>query len=317
MKHLKVVLLAGGVGGAKLAEGLDSVDDVELSIIGNTADDETFHGLVVSPDIDTLTYSLAKMINRAQGWGVTNDEYKALRLLSKFGNETWMQLGDSDFGLHIYRTNRLRLGDRPSIIASDIAKALGIKARIILPSDDCIKTKVKTYAGWISFQEYFVKEKCNEEVLDLKYVGAKEARPTKEVLETLRKADIIVVAPSNPLLSIAPILEISGIRQLIKNLSVPKLAISPLISGSTVKGPAAKIMASMNHRADAYGVAEFYRDFLDVIIIDNKDKKLESEIKSLGVNVELDNILMTNQKEKHQLSKRVIEIGFKLRGLVS
>ena len=163
-----IVLIAGGVGGAKLAEGLHSLKDIKLTIIGNIADDEEFHGLRVSPDIDTLTYTLSGMVNRKQGWGVKNDNYKALSILNKLGEQTWMSLGDFDFGLHIYRHLRLLKNDRPTIIANDIAKKLGITADIILPTDDKVRTEVQTKSGWISFQEYFVKKRCSPKIINLK-----------------------------------------------------------------------------------------------------------------------------------------------------
>ena len=171
-----IVLISGGVGGAKLAEGLNTLRNVNLSIIGNIADDEEFHGLRVSPDIDTLTYTLSRMINRDQGWGLQDDTYNSLSMLKKLGQETWMSLGDLDFGLHIYRQSRLIQNHRPSDIAKDIAKKLGIRANIILPSDDKIRTKVKTKTGWISFQEYFVKKKCSPKILKLSYAGIKSAK---------------------------------------------------------------------------------------------------------------------------------------------
>ena len=168
-KPIKIALLAGGVGGAKMAEGFSALQNIELSIIGNIGDDDEFHGLRVSPDIDTITYTLSGIVNRERGWGIKNESLRALDMLKKLGNKTWMTLGDSDFGLHIYRTQRLLEGSKPSDIATDIAKKLGVKAKIILPTDDKIRTLVKISEGWISFQEYFVKRKCIPKILDLKY----------------------------------------------------------------------------------------------------------------------------------------------------
>jgi len=315
--RLKVVLLAGGVGGAKLAEGLAAINEIELSIIGNIGDDDTFHGLKVSPDIDTLCYSLSSMINRSQGWGVMGDDYKALSFLKKLGSDTWMILGDSDFGLHIYRSERLRAGDRPTEILHDITNALAIKPAVLLPTDNNLKTKIKTCRGWLSFQEYFVKERCIPKVLDVFYEGASESKPTEEALNALKNAKVIVIAPSNPLLSIGPILAVPGIKELLQVSKAPKIAISPLIAGKSVKGPAATIMGSMNMRVDSHGVADFYKDFLDVLLIDNQDKHLKVEIECLGLKVAFENILMNTQKEKAFLASKVIAIGkdIMLRGI--
>ena len=211
-----IVLIAGGVGGAKLAEGLNSIKDINLAIIGNIADDDEFHGLRVSPDIDTLTYTLSGMANRKQGWGVKNDDYKTLSMLHKLGEETWMSLGDLDFGLHIYRQHRLLKDHRPTIIANEIAKKLGVTADIILPTDDKIRTEVQTKSGWISFQEYFVKKRCSPKIIKLKYTGIKSAKITKEAKKALFNAELIIIAPSNPLVSIKPILEIPEFKSIIR-----------------------------------------------------------------------------------------------------
>ena len=208
MKFKNITLIAGGVGGAKLAEGFDAINEINLSVIGNIADDETFHGLWVSPDIDTLTYSLAKIINRDQGWGLRNETFNSLTMLSKLNQETWMTLGDKDFGLHIYRTMRRQKGDSPSEIANDISKFFGLKTKIILPTNDIIKTKLLTENGWLNFQQYFVREKCVPKISKIKFDGIEKAVPTKESISSLKNADLIVLAPSNPLVSLGPIIDI-------------------------------------------------------------------------------------------------------------
>ncbi|MEE2773995.1 MAG: 2-phospho-L-lactate transferase [Pseudomonadota bacterium] len=303
-----VVLLAGGIGGAKLAEGLSSIDSVSLSIIGNIADDDVFHGLSVSPDIDTLTYTLSGQVNQTQGWGVKGDQYRALSVLEQLGAKTWMSLGDSDFGLHIYRTERLRNGDRPSLIAKDIAAFLGVKAEIILPTDQIVRTKVKSVDGWMSFQEYFVEKKCVPEVLDICYEGIEDAKPTDEAIRHLKSADALIIAPSNPLLSIAPILNIRGIKGLISESNAPKLAVSPLIAGKAVKGPAIAIMNAMGMTPSSLGVAEYYKDLVDLFVIDSRDANLSEDIKSLGLKVEIRSTLMKDYNDKKRLSKDLISI---------
>lgn len=309
MKPLRVTLLAGGVGGAKMAEGLAALEHVELSIIGNIADDDSFHGLWVSPDIDTLTYTLAGVIDRAQGWGVADEGHRALEVLRSLGNDTWMSLGDRDFGLHIYRTQRRLQGDSPSDIAADIARAFGVKPRIILPTDDVVQTRVKTANGWISFQEYFVRERCVPEVLELSFDGVMAARPTETAITAIRDADLLVIAPSNPLVSIAPILEIPHIRQAVINAKAPVIAVSPFIAGKVVKGPADRMFAALGLRVDVVGVAEQYRDLVDMLLIDDQDSDYADEIRAVGPGVATSDILMSDLPAKQRLAGDVISLG--------
>ena len=306
---INVTLLAGGGGGAKIAEGLDSISNINLSIIGNIADDDIFHGLSVSPDIDTLIYTLSGIVNKSQGWGVKKDTYQVLSILKKLGNPIWMSLGDIDFGLHIYRSERLKRGDRPFDVARDIAISLKVKPHIILPTDDSIKTRVRIRDGWLSFQEYFVEKKCVPEVLELDYKGIKEAKPNVEAFDAIDQSDIVLIAPSNPLLSIEPILNIPGFRERLNSSKAIKIAISPLISGKAIKGPADKIMLSLGMCSDSYGIANFYKNFIDIMVIDTKDRSLYESIKSLGLRVETFNTLMKTKKDKINLSKAVINFG--------
>ncbi len=302
----RVTLLAGGVGGAKMAEGFDALDDVELSVIGNIADDAAFHGLWVSPDIDTLTYSLAGRIDRAQGWGVADEAHRALDVLDELGNDTWMTLGDRDFGLHIYRTNALRQGQSRSEIAAHVAQVFGVKSQIILPTDDVVQTRVRVADGWLSFQEYFVREQCKPEVLELDFDGIQSARPTKAALTAISTADLIVVAPSNPLVSIDPILNIPGIRAALTATSAPKIAVSPLIDGKVVKGPADRMMTALGLRADALGVARHYGDLIDTMVIDNADAALVDPILALGMGAVCQHTLMKTIDDKTALASAIL-----------
>ncbi len=307
-KTIKVTLFAGGVGGAKLAEGLDNIDNLKLSIIGNVADDEMFHGLWVSPDIDTITYTLSGLVNRTQGWGLQNETQNALSMLKNLDCDTWMMLGDKDFGLHIYRTERRNKGDRPSVIARDIAKLLKVKSEILLPTDDVIQTKVKTEKGWLSFQEYFVKEKCIPEVQEICYEGISQARANQECIETIQNSDFIVIAPSNPILSISPILEINGIRSALIDSNAPILSVSPLISGKAIKGPAAKILSSLGMRSDSLGIAKFYSDFCKLIVVDSKDRHLDEAINALGVSTSFTDIFMNDIDGKIRIAKHLVKL---------
>lgn len=309
MKPLHVTLLAGGVGGAKMAEGLAALDHVDLSIIGNIADDDSFHGLWVSPDIDTLTYSLAGLIDRAQGWGVADESHRALEVLRTLGNDTWMSLGDRDFGLHIYRTQRRLRGDSPSEIAADIARAFGVRPRIILPTDDVVQTRVKTANGWISFQEYFVRERCAPEVLELSFEGIQAARPTKAALTAILDADLLVIAPSNPLVSIAPILGIPKIRQAMIDTKAPVIAVSPFIAGKVIKGPADRMFAALGLRADVVGVAQQYQDIANILLIDNQDAALSDEIRTIGPDAAASDILMPDLPAKQRLAAEIISLS--------
>jgi len=302
----KIVLIAGGVGGAKLAEGLNSIKDINLTIIGNIADDDEFHGLRVSPDIDTLTYTLSGMVNRKQGWGVKNDNYKTLSMLNKLGEETWMSLGDLDFGLHIYRQHRLLKDHRPTVIANEIAKKLGVRADIILPTDDKIRTEVQTKSGWISFQEYFVKKRCSPKIIKLKYTGIKSAKITKEAKKALFNAELIIIAPSNPLVSIKPILEIPGFKSIIRKNNKRVIAVSPLIQGKAVKGPATKMLEQLGFKPNSFSCMQMYNDICKTFILDMSDIGLEKQFISLNQTPFFTDTLMTNLADKRRLAKFII-----------
>ncbi len=307
-KPIKITLLAGGVGGAKMAEGFANLKNIDLSIIGNIADDDEFHGLRVSPDIDTITYTLSGIIDREQGWGIKNEGLRALNMLKKLGNKTWMTLGDSDFGLHIYRTQKLLEGSKPSDIAKDIAKKLGVKAQIILPTEDKIRTLVKINAGWISFQEYFVKRKCTPKILDLKYSGIKKAKINLDSIKAIKAADFIVIAPSNPLVSIKPIIDMPAFKKAIKNERKKVIAVSPIISGKTVKGPASKMLKQLGYKSDTFAALNFYKNVCDNFVIDQSDENFKDQFKKSGLSCHITNILMKSMKDKKSLAQTLIKI---------
>ncbi|MEL7299675.1 MAG: 2-phospho-L-lactate transferase [Pseudomonadota bacterium] len=302
----KVTLLAGGVGGAKMAEGFAALPDVELTIIGNVADDDDFHGLWVSPDIDTMLYTLSGRINRTQGWGVADEGHRALDTLGELGADTWMFLGDRDFGLHIYRTERLKRGDRPSVITADMAQAFGIGPRIVLPTDDRVQTRVETAEGWLSFQEYFVRERCAPEVTALRIEGLGTATPAPGALEAIEAADVIVIAPSNPLVSIQPILGIPGIAAAVQGAVAPVLAVSPLIAGRVVKGPADRMMTALGMRADVVGVAECYAELADTLFIDTADAGLADAVAETGPRPVVTDILIPDAENKARLAREIL-----------
>ena len=304
---LNVVLLAGGVGGAKLAEGLCRVKGVELSIICNVGDDDKFHGLHVSPDVDTMLYTLSNRINRFQGWGVKNDTYLALDVLRELGNQTWMSLGDKDFGLHIYRSNRLNMGDPLSQITRDIEKVFRIPAKIIVPTNSFVPTRVRIEEGWITFQEYFVMRKCEPRILDLNYTNATSAEPNQEALQVLKVADVIVLAPSNPLLSLLPILEIPQIKSVVMHdKRIPKVAVSPLIAGKAVKGPVEKILREMGFSSNTSTIVEFFQDIIDIFILDEQDFNGILDMPTSSIKYYPENILMDSAQSKIRVAETVI-----------
>ena len=304
----RVTLLAGGVGGAKLAEGLAEIQEVNLTVIGNVADDEEFHGLWVSPDIDTMLYTLSGRVNRDQGWGLADESNRALEMLNCLGVNTWMFLGDRDFGLHIYRTERLRNGDRPSDIVADISSQFGLNTKIVLPTDSRVQTRVLTDCGWLSFQEYFVRERCQPEVLELSYDGLETSKITPEAEQALKEAELIVIAPSNPLVSVLPILKIPGFQAALQETAVPILAVSPLISGKAIKGPADRMLASLNYRADAVGVANFYENIANYYLMDGNDVKLSDQVSELGMKPYTADILMPDLAGKVRVAREILEI---------
>ncbi len=305
-----VTLIAGGVGGAKMAEGFDMCKEVELSIIGNVADDDEFHGLWVSPDIDTIIYTLSDKINRSQGWGVNDEGHRALDVLKELGKETWMFLGDRDFGLHIYRTERLKNGDRPSDITSEISQKFGITSKINLPTDDKVQTRVRTTEGWQTFQEYFVRDKCVPDVLELHYEGLSQSSITPEAESSIVNAELIVLAPSNPLVSISPIIEIPGFKKVLQNTNVPIIAVSPLINGKVIKGPADKMLASLGHRPDVLGIAQYYKDVISHLVIDEQDNSFFEDINSIGISPYSTDILMRDAMDKKRLALKILEIFY-------
>tara|TARA_R110001583_G_C5616265_1_gene405829 strand:+ start:136 stop:1155 length:1020 start_codon:yes stop_codon:yes gene_type:complete len=304
----KITVLAGGVGGAKMAEGLAfSRYGEQLSIIGNVADDQQFHGLWVSPDIDTLTYTLADLIDRDKGWGLNGESNHTLDALSRLGADTWMYLGDQDFATHIYRTEQRRQGVRPSEIARHIAHRLGVQANIILPTDDCIQNRVKTDQGWLDFQSYFVREQCQPQIEQFAIEGIEQATATEEALQAIAEADLIVFAPSNPIVSIGAILAIPGIREMLVRSSAYKVAVSPLINGQTVKGPADKMMTAAGYSCDQNGIADCYRGLIDALVIDPSDSDAAAGLMANGLAVLTIPTLMTTRRHKIDLAEAVVE----------
>ena len=308
-QQIRVLLLSGGVGGAKMAEGFAFSRYAEqFSVIGNVADDQAFHGLWVSPDIDTLTYTLADEIDKEKGWGLQGESNRVLEQLKALGSDTWMYLGDKDFATHIYRTELRKQGVRPTEIAARIARSFGVDTPIILPTDHCIQNKVKTKSGWIDFQDYFVKWACQPEVLDFRVEGLDEACATPEALKAIAEADLIVIAPSNPIVSINPILSVPGITEALDMASGFKVAISPLINGETVKGPADHMMKVAGYRSDVVGVADFYQGLIDALVVDQLDRDSVAELSGKVDHVLATDTLMFTRPNKVRLAETIIHL---------
>jgi LPPG:FO 2-phospho-L-lactate transferase len=269
-----VVALSGGIGGAKLALGLSRVvPDGRLMVVANTGDDFTHLGLAVSPDLDTLLYTLAGLDNPETGWGRRGETWNFMAALEALGGETWFRLGDGDLATHVERTRRLAAGETLSQITSDFARRLGIAARIVPMSDDPVRTRLRTAAGWLDFQDYFVRLRCVPEVREIAYAGADAARPNREFIAALADPALraVVICPSNPFVSIAPILAVPGVRSALALCAAPVVAVAPLIAGQAVKGPTAKLMRELGLDASVAAVAQLYADLLDVYVIDRED----------------------------------------------
>ena len=304
---LNIVLLSGGVGGAKMAEGLYHREcGGNLSVIGNVADDQMFHGLWVSPDIDTLTYTLADVIDSDKGWGLKNETNHTLDALTRLGCDTWMYLGDQDFATHIYRTQQRNNGVRPSEIASAIATKLGVTANIILPTDQVIQNRIRTAQGWQDFQQYFVKNGCSDDILEIALEGITQARATDEALRAIAQADLIIIAPSNPIVSIAPILAVSGIKPALRQARAPVIAVSPLIGGKTVRGPADHMMSVAGFSADVLGVAQCYQGVIDAIVIDQQDEQFVPQLEQEKLQVMVADTLMVGRDSKIALAQSIV-----------
>ena len=307
MKKPLVVALSGGVGGAKLALGLSRVlPSDELLIIANTGDDFEHLGLCISPDIDTLTYVLAGLDNPVTGWGRRDETWSFMDSIGVLGGEDWFRLGDRDLALHVERTRRLRLGERLSEVTSDFCRRLGIGARIVPMSDDRMRTRVRSDAGWIDFQDYFVRQQCRPVVHELAFDGVTRARPQADIVAALRLGDVraVIICPSNPFISVEPILAIPGMRDAIKASGAPVIAVSPIVGGQAVKGPTAKMMRELGLEASAAGVAARYGDLLDGYVVDEADAAAAGKI---SARVTIARTLMKSLHDRESLARVTLE----------
>jgi LPPG:FO 2-phospho-L-lactate transferase len=302
-----VVVLTGGTGGAKLVHGLSlEADPEKLAIICNIADDFVLHGLHISPDLDTITYSLAGLADATKGWGIQDDTFVALEWLGRYGGETWFRLGDKDLAIHITRSALLREGIKLSEVTKRVCKALGIKATILPVSDEQVETRITTARGNLSFQEYFVRDRWADNVMNVSFVGAEKSRPAPGVIKALQEADAIVICPSNPVTSIGPILAVPEVKAAIEKTGAPVVGVSPIIQGAPVNGPAHKLMAAQGLEVSAFGVAGVYADFLDAILIASEDQELKGKIEELGIKAVATSIRMNSLADKRRLAREVL-----------
>ena len=310
---MTVVALSGGVGGAKLALGLSRVLPAdELLIVANTGDDFEHLGLCISPDIDTVMYTLAGLANREVGWGRHDETWSFMETLETIGGETWFRLGDRDLAVHVERTRRLRAGETLSAITQDLCRRLGVAPRVLPMSDDAVRTRVRTEHGWIDFQDYFVHRRCEPTVHELAFHGADAARAHPDFLAALtdKRLTAVIICPSNPFISIEPILAVPGVRDALINCAAPVVAVSPLIGGRAIKGPTAKMMTEFGVTPSASAVARRYEDLLDGYVVDYADA---GDVRNIKPRVTLGQTMMTTLEDREALARTVLGAAAVLR----
>jgi LPPG:FO 2-phospho-L-lactate transferase len=306
----KVTALAGGVGASKLLLGLDmEMDPRDLTVIVNTGDDITLHGLKISPDLDIVTYTLAGIVDPAKGWGFRGETFHALKRLASFGRDNWFNLGDRDLATHIHRTALLAEGKSLADAAESIRLTLGVKSRILPMCNEPVPTIIETSEGSLHFQEYLVKRRAEPVVRNIRFDGVEKARPAPGVLESIRDATRIVICPSNPLISIGPILAVPGVRDALRARKSDVIAICPIVGGKSLKGPSDKMLAQLGHESSARGVAKLYADFTGTFVIDPVDKSQAKSIEGLDMRVALVPTVMNTPVQKRKLARAILRLS--------
>lgn len=308
---MRVCVLCGGYGGAKVAHGFALLgEEVELSVIVNTADDLELHGLYVSPDLDTVMYTLAGLANTQTGWGVRDETWSASEMLERYGAETWFRLGDRDLATHIRRTELLRAGQRQTEVTAQLSAALGISALLLPMTDEPVRTRVRTPAGWLAFQDYFVRRGHRDEVLEVDFSGIDAAHPTIEVEQAIDGAELIVIAPSNPFVSVGPILALPGVTDRLRAASAPVMAVSPIVAGAALRGPARDMLESLGAEPTAAGVArhyvERYPQLIDTFVLDKADEAVAAQVAATGVTPRMLGIVMADEGDRRRLAGDLI-----------
>ncbi len=305
-----LVAFAGGVGGAKMAHGLyRALGPDALTVVVNTADDFDHYGLRVCADADTVTYTLAGLANPATGWGVVDDTFEALEMLARYGHDPWFKIGDRDFATHITRTQRLRAGESLTSVVSSMARALGVQADVLPMCDAVVSTKVRTPDGTLDFQEYFVHRHQGDRVTGVVFEGIESAQFSAEAKRALSEASAIVFCPSNPIVSIGPILSVPGAREALVDCRVPRIAVSGIIAGQALRGPADRMLRTLGHEVSAVGVAAIYKGLIDAMVIDEQDAALASRIEALGMRVLVTPTIMRDDADREVLARRLLDFA--------
>jgi len=304
---MRLVALSGGVGGAKLVSGLSQIIPAqELTIIANTGDDFRWHGLLVCPDLDTIVYTLSGLASQDKGWGVDGDTFHCLNRLRELGGEDWFRVGDRDFATHIYRTELLAAGWSLTDVTRRFCTSNGIRAAVLPMTDSPVPTMVHTEDGTMAFQDYFVRHRCEPHVRGFTFQGIESARPAAGLMDALYAAEGIVICPSNPFISIGPILGVPGIRAALRQTEAKVIAVSPIIAGEAVKGPAAAMLSQLGHEVSAAGVAALYDDFLDLFILDSRDNELVPRLSSSGLETLTTQTMMETEASRTQLAGHIV-----------
>jgi LPPG:FO 2-phospho-L-lactate transferase len=305
---VRLVALAGGTGAAKLLRGLCRlVDPAGVSVVVNTGDDIALWGLHVSPDLDTVCYALAGLLDRDRGWGRRDETFRVLEAIARFGEPTWFSLGDQDLATHLARTRLLRAGASLSEATRAVARALGVPAAVYPMSDAPVGTRLLGPDGWMHFQEYFVRDKAETDVRAVRYAGAEAARPAPGVLEAIAAAELVVVCPSNPVTSVGPILAVPGIREALAAAPAPVVGVSPIVGGAPVSGPAGRLMAAVGLPVSAAGVARAYAPWLDVLVVDERDRAGAAAVAAEGARAVAAPSVMTTPEDEVRLGRAVLE----------
>jgi LPPG:FO 2-phospho-L-lactate transferase len=309
---MRVVAIAGGVGGARLALGLGmAMDPADLTVVVNTGDDFEHLGLSISPDLDTVMYTLAGIANPETGWGIAGETFDFLAAAARLGAPAWFRLGDRDLATHVERTRRLRAGASLTDVTRELCAALGVGPAVLPMSDEPVRTKVHTEEGTLDFQEYFVKRRCEPRVTGFDFAGLDTARPSRQVMTALGQADAVVLCPSNPFVSTAPILALPGVRDAVE--SRPAVAVSPIVGGSAVKGPAAKMLAELELDVSAQGVARMYSGLVGGFVLDATDAALDPDIRALGMEVLVTDTMMRSDDVRRSLAREALAFAARLR----
>ena len=307
---MKVVALAGGVGGAKLAAGLQDVLPAgDLWVVVNTADDFDLWGLHICPDLDTVMYTLAGIANPETGWGVDGESFETLNMLGRYGEDTWFKLGDRDLATHVLRTDRLRSGETLTEVTDALCRVLGVESALLPMTDDPVSTVLETPEGRLEFQEYFVRRGQRDEVLGVDLRGIEDASPSGDVLAAISGADAVVICPSNPVVSVGPILSVPGMTEALASSRAPKVAVSPIVGGRALKGPADKMLLSLGHEVSATGVAAMYSGLVDGMVVDSVDEEERAGIEDIGMRVLVTDSVMRDAWDRARLAAETLEFG--------